>query len=103
MTKVAAFGKAIQYLLLVCVVIVSPNCNDVSTNEKQVPFKMNKVVYSKWDQVFEKGEIVPFFFDDPDLEIFSIGEDSGTGRFTTIFLKKREKGRFRNRAETSCP
>jgi hypothetical protein len=59
--------------LMGCVIAVTVNCVSDKKKPNEIPFKKNKVVYTKWDQVFEKSEIIPLRFQAPNLEIYTIG------------------------------
>jgi hypothetical protein len=59
--------------LMGCVIAVTVNCGSGGKKSNEIPFKKNKVVYTKWDQVFEKSEIIPLRFQDPNMEIYTIG------------------------------
>lgn len=48
-------------------------CKTAGKKPQEVIFRDNGVVLTKWEEIFDYRGIVPFTFDDPDMEIFMIG------------------------------
>jgi len=66
----------IHILLVCCIALCFQSCKASNLKSMEIPFKSIKTLYTKWDQVFEKSTIIPFHFDDPDMEIYTIGNVS---------------------------
>jgi hypothetical protein len=54
-------------------IIASTGCLPTLKTAQSIPFKNREIVYSNWDDLFEKHEILNFTFDEPKKEIFRIG------------------------------
>jgi len=72
------------------------NCKSKLKNDVRIPLKMNKVISLQWSDVFEDDAVIPFTFDDPDLEIYMIGTVliGPTGDYFILDSKVRKVIRF---------
>jgi len=62
------------FFLLACglLVLFASSCKTADPKPQEIKFRDSKIVFSKWEEVFDYRGIVPFSFDDPDMEIFSV-------------------------------
>jgi hypothetical protein len=65
----------LEFLLIIILLFFWTGCNPKKTNKmEEIPFNTDEISHSKWDDIFSNDEIIPFSFDNPDLEIYTIGD-----------------------------
>ncbi|MCK4763403.1 MAG: 6-bladed beta-propeller [Candidatus Aminicenantes bacterium] len=65
------------WIILLCwflFLLPTANCKPGKTKQNEIILKDSKRVNTKWEEVFEDSEVVPFKLDKPDSEIISIGD-----------------------------
>lgn len=70
--------KFVLSLLITYVMVILMGCQSQKPENKSgdIVFKDNTIVYTKWNEIFEDDTVIPLTFNDPSLEIFTIGEIS---------------------------
>ena len=63
-----------KIVVVLCLMLLWLNCGHNIEDNSRVSLKTGKILFSQWDEMFEAHEIIPFFFDDPEQEIISIGQ-----------------------------
>lgn len=61
-------------LVFLILSLAAAGCLSNSNPSKQIPFKNSDIVFSNWDEIFEDDVVIPFTFNDTNMEIYSIGE-----------------------------
>lgn len=69
-------GIALLLVLMGLLLVVNGRCSSLKTDKNafHITFQNNRVIYTKWNEIFEQDTVIPLCFNEPSQEIFTISE-----------------------------